>query len=691
VSPTPDERPAATTSHASVPGDDDANELFEHAPCGYLIMQPDGIIVRANATLLEWTGYQREDLIGRRRFVDLLSRGGQVYYETHYAPLLTMQGSVSEIAFDVLRRDGTRVPMLVNASVEHDPQGAPRSIRAALFDARQRRSYERELVRMRDVERAARERTERLQRVSSALAATLEPREIGEAVLAAVAPSESAPSALLLVEGETFSIEVVAWRGARPSFDEARLDHEELAPVLRALEGTADGSDETPSSLLGIAGSIWGEAVAIRPCVAAGRTVGVLAVGRNAAALEDADDAFLTAVSEQCALALERTRLHRQIVADAARARLLARVASGLGELHDVAGRTRRLQELLVPEIADEVTLRVPDEPAPGEGPGQEQAELARRALASHSLQLASAAGATLLALPLVAGGAPLGVLVLERLAARPGFSDSEISLVRDIGASATTALAGARLFEQERDVAQTLQASLLSGAPPVDPRIELATFYAPAVRGLNVGGDWYDAFTAAPGRVSLVVGDIVGQGLAAASAMGRLRSAVRAFAVSGSRPGALLQQLDAFVAIDAAARMATLVYVEIELATGVLSMASAGHPPAVVIEPGARPRLVWEGRSPPLGVFAAPTERADARFEVAAGTRVVLYTDGLVERREYALDVGFERLVEAAAHAQHAPVASMLDDIVRALLDEPTHDDVCILGLEVSPAPLPL
>src|SRR5918993_151695 len=95
---------------------EDLEDLYEHAPCGYLSLLPDGIIGRVNATFLQWTGFDREALVGRTRFLDLLSVGGRVFYETHFQPLLRMQGYVREIAFEVTRRDGERLPVLVNAA-----------------------------------------------------------------------------------------------------------------------------------------------------------------------------------------------------------------------------------------------------------------------------------------------------------------------------------------------------------------------------------------------------------------------------------------------------------------------------------------------------------------------------------------------------------------------------------------------
>jgi phosphoserine phosphatase RsbU/P len=126
--------------------EDDPESLYERAPCGYLSTDPDGRIVKVNATFARLTGYSPEYLVGKR-FADLLTGGGRIYHETHYAPMLRMQGTVREVAFDVVRPDGSRLPVLVNAALERRPSGEPRVVRIAVFDATERREYERELVR----------------------------------------------------------------------------------------------------------------------------------------------------------------------------------------------------------------------------------------------------------------------------------------------------------------------------------------------------------------------------------------------------------------------------------------------------------------------------------------------------------------------------------------------------------------
>jgi phosphoserine phosphatase RsbU/P len=147
--------------------DDDPEQLYERAPCGYLTTTPDGVLVKVNQTFLTLTGYNREELVGKRSFSELLSAGGRIYHETHYAPSLRMHGTVREMAFEVVRADGGRLPVLVNAVLESTPDGLPRLVRVAVFDATHRREYERELLR-------AKQRAELSESRAQALARTLQ-------------------------------------------------------------------------------------------------------------------------------------------------------------------------------------------------------------------------------------------------------------------------------------------------------------------------------------------------------------------------------------------------------------------------------------------------------------------------------------------------------------------------------------
>ncbi|MFG3137301.1 PP2C family protein-serine/threonine phosphatase [Streptomyces sp. NPDC048211] len=152
--------------------EDSAEDLYENAPCGYLSTLMDGRIAKVNGTLLKWLGYRREELVGRRKFPDLLTVGGRLYHETHFSPLLRLQGEVSGIALELKAADGSRLPVLVTSTVKQDRDGEPLLIRTTLLDARDRRAYERELLRSRG--EAERDR-ERLQRLATTLQRTLLP------------------------------------------------------------------------------------------------------------------------------------------------------------------------------------------------------------------------------------------------------------------------------------------------------------------------------------------------------------------------------------------------------------------------------------------------------------------------------------------------------------------------------------
>ena len=360
--------------------EESAEELFEDAPCGYLTCGADGAILRVNRTFERWTGHERATLVGTR-FRDLLAPAGRIYHETHYLPLLQMQGAVREIALDIVRADGTRLPALINSVQQRDEAGRPRIIRTTIFAASDRRAYEQELL-------------------------------------------------------------------------------------------------------------------------------------------------------------------------------------------------------------------------------------LARR---------------------------------------------------------------------REQDIAQLLQRSLLSGDPPSSADVCVEVVYRAAQH--EVGGDWHDAFWVDDERtVGLVVGDVVGRGLDAAAVMGQLRSAIRALASTELAPGALLDALDGFVSRHRVGRMATVAYAQLDVTSGRLLYACAGHPPPALLVPGGRPCFLWEGRSVPLDSIALGGRRPEGSAQIVRGGTLVLYTDGLVERRAQSLDVGLQHLLDHAARHQGEDVAEMLASVVRAMNDDHS-DDLCVLG----------
>jgi serine/threonine-protein kinase RsbW len=250
--------------------------------------------------------------------------------------------------------------------------------------------------------------------------------------------------------------------------------------------------------------------------------------------------------------------------------------------------------------------------------------------------------------------------------------------LVRDIATRAAIALDNALLYEGEREASHRLQLGLLDfSTPDVDDcRIDVA--YRPGTANLEVGGDWHDAFRLPNGSLGLVVGDVVGHGLDAAAAMAQLRGAVRALAAFSS-PGELLSRLDGFVDSLPAAFMTTLVYVELDSRTGSMRYAVAGHPPPLIVSATEASRLLWGARSAPLGSdFHA--DRLESVDRLEDGERLVLYTDGLIERRHEEIDLGLARLVNRSQH----DVASLdfVDRLCNDMGVDGTGDDICVLSV---------
>ena len=242
------------------------------------------------------------------------------------------------------------------------------------------------------------------------------------------------------------------------------------------------------------------------------------------------------------------------------------------------------------------------------------------------------------------------------------------------------------RAGRREHDIARQLQRGMLSGTLPAAENLDLDVAYRPGVAGLEVGGDWYDAFWLDGGEtISLVVGDVVGRGIDAAATMGQLRSAVRALASTGLGPAALVTALDAYARRHGVGRMTTLVYAQLNLRSRRLRYAAAGHPPPMLVTPGQDACYVWDGRSLPLDAFRSSRHaRQEGVRVLEPGTAVLLYTDGLIESRARMLDDGMDRLRATVTAHREDSAAALVAGVVRALHDAEHSDDVCLLAARV-------
>ncbi|QWZ08013.1 SpoIIE family protein phosphatase [Nocardioides panacis] len=277
------------------------------------------------------------------------------------------------------------------------------------------------------------------------------------------------------------------------------------------------------------------------------------------------------------------------------------------------------------------------------------------------------------------------GEAVLDDDGKRVGLRGSvqDITERRAAEEALAMAAANAEAAAREHAIADQLQRSLLPQKGFDLDHLEVATYYRAGVEGTQVGGDWYDVIELGGGRTALVVGDVMGRGVRAAAVMGQLRSAVRAYARLDLPPADLLESLDGLVRDLGEDQIVTCIYAVFDPADRCLRFANAGHLPPIVAVPGGECRLVGGDENPPLGV--GPFNLTQHHVELEPNARVVLYTDGLVERRGEDIDVGIETLASRVAQMV-GPVDGVPEELVAAMLPDGPDDDVAILVARVDP-----
>jgi PAS domain S-box-containing protein len=228
------------------------------------------------------------------------------------------------------------------------------------------------------------------------------------------------------------------------------------------------------------------------------------------------------------------------------------------------------------------------------------------------------------------------------------------------------------RQFELARDTSLTLQRSMLA---PTELPAGFAVRYEPAVSPLEIGGDWYDVLPVGDDRIGIIVGDCVGRGLSAAAVMGQLRSSARALLLTGASPAMLLEQLDSVAAFIPDAFCTTVFVAVLDTQSATLTYSSAGHVPAVVAAPQTQPHLLTDAGSVPLAV-QRDEPRPQAAAALAAGSTLLLYTDGLVERRDEPIDAGIARVADIMAQTIDLPVDTVADLMLDKLAPTLGYDD---------------
>ncbi|MFJ3717841.1 SpoIIE family protein phosphatase [Streptomyces sp. NPDC090057] len=421
-----------------------------------------------------------------------------------------------------------------------------------------------------------------------------------------------------------------------------------------------------------------------------------------------------------------------------ARLNLVSRISSVLISARNPTGQMRRVLRMLVPELGDwaavalrsertgaleRVAVRSPAHPHRAkrlEGPLAPLPPRTRRALsraagseepvlllaeelrdrdaplaATHGPLFERLGGHSAVVVPLRARRHHYGMLTVGRAEASPAFTDAEVRLLADLGWRVALVLDNERLYEEQRNVAATMQRQLLAPLPQVN-HLRMAARYLPAQRAMEIGGDWYDAFLLGDGVMALVIGDVVGHDLKAAAHMAEVRNMLRGLAwVDREPPSVIMRRLDEAVTNTSDAPMATLLFARVEGPEGGpwrLSWVNAGHPPPLLVTREGDARFLTDGHGPLIGMSATlhlGLTWPDAITELPAECTLLLYTDGLVESRDRPIDLGMAKLRHHAAVLAGRLGDGTVDDFCDELLKRigPSGDDVALLALRVPAA----
>jgi PAS domain S-box-containing protein len=417
----------------------------------------------------------------------------------------------------------------------------------------------------------------------------------------------------------------------------------------------------------------------------------------------------------------------------AAHVGLLAHVSEALAGTLDGEAALRRLAEQVVPILGDWVSLQVYDSRGNSRRVAVHHKDLSRHHLVtSAQLSLAVLSGDTpsrrvargegplllndlppemleqmvpdprtravleelgvgsVLAVPLPGRRAVLGSMVLVNAPSSPRFTEQDLAVATEVGRRAGITLETIALYAQQSDLAAALQRSLLTD-PPESDQGEIVVRYLAAAEEAQVGGDWYDAFVQADGGTVVVIGDVIGHDTRAAAAMGQVRALLRGIGyTTGTGPSEMLSRLDAAMDGLDVRTTATAVVARIDQDPrnpGVrrLRWSNAGHPPPILITPGAPARALESKQSDLLLGVIFDTSRSQHELPVPSGSTLLLYTDGLVERRGRGIDEGVADMVATANRLADLPVEQLCDRLLEKLLPDQLDDDVALVAVRLA------
>jgi len=646
-----------------------------------------------------------------------------------------------DLEYRVIWPDGSIHWLQGRGQVTLDDDGRVTGRIGCMADITARRLADEERTHLLSVERATRADAETvatrlrgLQAVTMSLIRAVDARSVAAAVLTEGVPALGGCSgSILLVADDGENVEIVHEIGYRDEVKEAWRKFP-LAAELPAsdairtgqivlLHGPEDRDRRYP--VFRDTPVIGDKAVAVAPLIDEdGTAFGAMVVGfPEPRDFTDADQRILTAVAAQAATALRRAALYEdlreaaaaereaRVAAERARERLafLAEASSRLASSFlDLDTTLAQVVELAVPRLADGCAIALVDDRG---GLRPVAVTHADPAAVDHLRRLAegvdAGAGAWNAAvIPLRSQRRTVGSLTLVTEGGR-SLDDADVQLAEQLAVRAGTAIESARLFADRSRVARSLQASLLPPSLPAVPGLELGARYAPAGEGVEVGGDFYDAFAVDGGRWLLVVGDVRGKGVDAAAVTGLARHSIRSIALYEARPSTILRHLNRVLMAAEADRVAALhsteetpwelteprfctvavVVVEPRPGGAGLVVCSGGHPLPLVARAGGTVEAL--GRPGSLLGASADVELHDVEAALDPGDALVCFTDGIVERhrgREFFDESGIAAVLREAGGADAATLAARIEMEARNLFSDSPHDDMAVLVARVPP-----
>ena len=587
------------------------------------------------------------------------------------------------------------------------------------------------LEHIRDEPAGVAERLSRLARVAAELQSATTVETVTNIVVSHMADAAGATTASLSVTVDGELLALVGLRGGTPGAGAryARYRADESLPAGIALRQGRPlllaGRETILSRFPELPLSAPGErSLLCLPLRAAARDVGVITFSFPGVLEPDKVELeFFQIMADSCAQALERIRAVDTAEQQHAKLTFLARASEELGRSLDYESTLRKVAEMAVPDLADwcaisllqdgvlrtlavahrdpakvqralDLQQRYPADPESGSG-GYEAVKTGRSVLLPEITDEMLAAGArseehlallrdlallSALTVPLISEGRPLGTISWVNGETDRRFSPDDIAFAEDLARRAATAIDNSLLHTELREVAERLQEAVRPAELPELVGWQLDAAYSSAGRA-SVGGDFYDVIPLSDGRVGLAIGDVMGRGVAAAAAMSQIRAALRALVAVDPDPRTVMTRLDLLYERFPSDQLVTLVYALADPELDQLSISSAGHPLPVLAGSDGSTTFVPCPAGTLLGAGAPAVSRRATVVPFLAGETLLLYTDGLLERRDEDLEVGEARLLESCRRMLSPPRAGRLDRLVEELRDPSRDDDVAVLA----------